>query len=158
MTNPQLASAIAAATANAANSAAATSSAIPGGLSVAQLMEQMAEMQAQLNKLMGNAPAERGPREMKTYYHQIPGSNIVVVVKGPHGEHLPETFHFYGGQLETDIPEVQDFLDGILRSPGSPVSIKPAAGNPDMAEVAGKVRDLAAASLDKLGAEAGVKQ
>lgn len=132
---------------------------MPGGLSVLQLMEQMAAMKAQIDAMLQRPEAAPVKREMKTYYHQVPGSAICVTTKGPSGEHLPRTFHFYGGQLETDIPEVQDFLDGICDRQGTPVFSKPHnAPDAAMQEVKDRVIAIAAASIDKLGAEAGPRQ
>ena len=128
-------------------------------MSVQQVLDQMAAMQAQLDRLLGNQPVQEGPREKKTYYHQIPGSSICVVRKGPKGEQLPTTYYFYGGVLETDIPEVQDFLEGICDVAGSPVhSQHVATPDRDVQDAAAAVVAIAAATIDKLGAEAGPKR
>lgn len=148
-----------AALATAAQATQNPSTALPSGLSVVQLMEQMALMQSQLNQLLGNEPKVEGPREKKTYYHQVPGSSICVVRKGPRGEQLPETFYFYGGVLETNIPEVQDFLDGIVDRGGSPVYSQQSHESDATAQAAAsEVIALAAATIDKLGPEAGVRK
>lgn len=135
------------------------SAALPSGLSVQQVLEQMAAMQSQLDRLMGNQPVVEGPREKKTYYHQVPGSSICVTRKGPRGEQLPTTYYFYGGELTTDIPEVQDFLEAIVDVGGSPVTSR-APGSPDssLSTAAQEVVNIAAATIDKLGAEAGPKR
>ena len=132
---------------------------LPTGLSVQQVLEQMAAMQAQLDRLLGNQPVVEGPREKKTYYHQTPGSSICVTRKGPRGEQLPSTYYFYGGELTTDIPEVQDFLEGICDVPGSPVHSR-RTNTPDaaMVDAAQEVVAIAAATIDKLGPEAGPKR
>jgi hypothetical protein len=143
----------------AAPATANPATALPSGLSVTQLMEQMAAMQSQLNQLLGTEPRSEAPREKKTYYHQVPGSSICVTRKGPRGEQLPEMFYFYGGQLTTDIPEVQDFLEGIVDRAGSPVySIADVPVDATAAAAAAEVIAAAAATIDKLGPEAGVRK
>jgi len=130
---------------------------IPGGLSVNQLLEQMAIMQAQLNTLSGkvDGPASNLPREEKTYYHRTEGSTIVVCKKGPRGEQIPMTATFYGGRITTTDPDVQDFLDDIVDAPGSSVySGKPVGADPAAVAAALVVQEIAAKSIDRMGSEA----
>lgn len=131
----------------------------PAGVSAADLQNQLQELQAQMARLLAvQGPAEEAPRELKTYYHQTPGSTIVVTTRGPRGEQIPETFTFIEGRITTANPAVQDFLDGIVDGPGVPIYSKSPRGKADeaAAAAAAEVIKSAARTIDKLGAEAGV--
>jgi hypothetical protein len=141
---------------------------IPAGPSNQELMlqiQQQGNMLAELSAMLMTAKA-RGfvpeelvdtPPEMRTYYHQTPGSNIVVTRRGPNGEHLPETVHFdHHGEITTDDPVVQQFLDGIADKTGVPIYTKKAPLVDVAAQKAAEeVQAIAARTIEKLGPEAG---
>ena len=132
---------------------------IPTGVSAADLQIQLQLLQEQMARLMAvQGPAPEAARELKTYYHQTPGSTIVVTTRGPRGEQLPETFTFIEGRITTANPAVQDFLDGIVDGPGVPIYSSSPRGKADeaAAAAAAEVIKSAARTIDKLGAEAGV--
>lgn len=138
---------------------------IPSGPSAQELMLQIEKLNAVIGELQAreSLPMARARATMeaelpveKTYYHQTPGSSIVITKRGPQGEHIPETVHFdYHGELVTSDRDVQQFLDGIVNRPGVPVWTKKAPLVAfDAAHAANEVVQAAARSIDKLGAEA----
>lgn len=137
---------------------------IPSGPSAAELMlqiENMGRMIAELQAGGASLMARSAPQEVveKTYYHQTPGSNIIVTRRGPQGEHIPEVVSFdHRGELVTSDEVVQAFIEGIVDRPGVPIYRKHAPEvAPDAAAAASEVAQIAARSIDKLGAEASKK-
>lgn len=133
----------------------------PAGVSAADLQIQLQLLQEQMARLMAvQAPAVPAAREPKTYYHQTPGSSIVITRRGARGEQIPETLVFFEGRITTADPDAQDFLDGIVDGPGVPIYSHSPRGKQDeaAAAAAAEVVKAAARTIDKLGAEAGVKQ
>lgn len=134
---------------------------IPTGVSAADLQIQLQLLQEQMARLMAvQAPQQETARELKTYYHQTPGSSIVITRRGARGEQIPETLVFFEGRITTADPDAQDFLDGIVDGPGVPIYSQSPRGKQDeaAAAAAAEVVKAAARTIDKLGAEAGVKQ
>lgn len=133
----------------------------PTGVSAADLQNQLLLLQEQMARLMAvQAPQAEVAREPKTYYHQTPGSSIVVTTRGPRGEQIPKTMVFFEGRITTADPDAQDFLDAIVDGAGVPIYSKSPRGKQDeeAAAAAAEVVKAAARTIDKLGAEAGVKQ
>jgi len=126
---------------------------IPQGISLQQLQEQIRQLQDQLGLVTGTKQAEPPDTSERTYYSRFPGSNIVIIRKGPNGENIPETIFFDAfGQLTTSDPEVHAFLKPVL---GGFISVKPVdLGDPVLATVAKEVQVSAAKSIEKMGAEA----
>jgi len=134
---------------------------IPTGPSAADLQIQLQLLQEQMARLMAvQAPQQEATREAKTYYHQTPGSSVVITRRGARGEQIPETLVFFEGRITTADPDAQDFLDGIVDGAGVPIYSKSPRGKQDeaAAAAAAEVVKAAARTIDKLGAEAGVKQ
>lgn len=126
---------------------------IPQGVSLQQLQEQIRQLQDQLGLVTGTKQVEPPDTSERTYYSRFPGSNIVVLRKGPNGENVPDMLFFDAfGELKTSDPVVHAFLKPLL---GGIVSVKPVdAGDPVLATAAKEVQAAAAKSIEKMGAEA----
>ncbi len=140
---------------------------IPAGPSMQEMMlqlQQQGHMIAGLHTMLleakarGFVPEDVAPEEIveKTFYHQCPGSNIVVTDRGPAGEHIPRMVHFdHHGELVTKDPVVLQFLNAIVDRPGVPIySRKAPYVDPAAKEAADQVKQAAARTIEKLGPEA----
>jgi hypothetical protein len=134
---------------------------IPSGPSNQELMlliQQQGKILADLQArgISFEALEEEAAPVMKRYFHQTPGSNIVVTDRGPTGEHIPRVVHFdHHGELESNDPVVQAFLDPIVNKPGVPIYTKAAPQeDPAMKQMAEEVKSIASETIVKLGPEA----
>jgi hypothetical protein len=140
---------------------------IPSGPSMQEMMvmlQQQGNAIAELTQALQQAKS-RGfvPEDVveveveKTYFHQTPGSNIVVTDRGPNGEHIPRMVHFdHHGELTTKDRTVQAFLDPICDKPGVPIySSRAPSIDPIAAAAAREVQKSAEQTIIKLGPEAG---
>ncbi len=127
-------------------------------INVQELLAQMQRMQEQLAALQGEKLGLKEPPDtsLKTYFHRTPGSNIVIMRKGPNGENLPDMIFFDAlGELTTDDPIIHAFMKPLLTAPGSPISlVKREEKDPLLTAAAKEVQTSAARSIEKMGAEA----
>lgn len=124
-----------------------------GGPTVAELMKEIAALKAMMKQGAQAVPEEEQlPRELKTYFHRNPGSVIYVNKRGPRGDNQAVMFQFNAlGELTTDDPDAQDFLDELVDRPGVPIYSKQVQGvDPELAATAAAVKANAERSIDRL--------
>lgn len=121
------------------------------------LQAQVAEMQAQLEKL-GVKKKEAPDTTERTYFHRVPGSSVVVVKEDEDGGKVAVHFIFdREGKLVTSDPDVNAFMKGAMRQQGCPITLAEPKLKKDPLQLQAEqeVIGIAQRSIDKLGAEAG---